>query len=421
VRRLTIAVLLMSATCFAQNRPAVLTLDEAIREAMANNLDVAASRYNIAIAEARQITASLRPNPVLTVSANHLDLLGTGYNANKGSGPNEFLLHTDFILERGGKREARMAAALAQKSQTELEFRDTMRRLILDVENAFVDFQIAKETLTVAQANYRTVNELASINRARVAAGDLAAVELKRAQVAALQIQTTVRQAELQIRQARIRLQLVLGRTNPSDTFDVSGELRRDPDPVEQLTITERARSLRPDLLAVRQSVARNQAELRLEIAQGKIDYTVGTEYIRQQAPGATGNSLGFTFSAPLPVFNRNQGEIVRARREVDQAGTVLRSLEQKIVSEASDAWQRYSTARSLLEDIEHNMLVPAREVRDTTEYSYRRGEASLIEFLDAQRAFNDSILTYNDARANYARSLYLIDAVTGMDAVQTK
>jgi len=66
-------------------------------------------------------------------------------------------------------------------------------------------------------------------------------------------------------------------------------------------------------------------------------------------------------------------------------------------------------------------MLTSAKEVRDTTEYSYKRGEASLIEFLDAQRAFNDSILSYNDARANYARSLYLIDAVAGADAVQTK
>ena len=59
-------------------------------------------------------------------------------------------------------------------------------------------------------------------------------------------------------------------------------------------------------------------------------------------------------------------------------------------------------------------MLSKAKSVRDTTEYSYRRGEASLVEFLDAQRAFNDVNQTFNEARANYARSLYLIDAVSG-------
>ncbi|HBY61418.1 MAG TPA: TolC family protein, partial [Solibacterales bacterium] len=55
-----------------------------------------------------------------------------------------------------------------------------------------------------------------------------------------------------------------------------------------------------------------------------------------------------------------------------------------------------------------------ARSVRDTTEYSYKRGEASLVEYLDAQRAFNDAMQTFNDARASYARSLYWIDTVSG-------
>lgn len=418
MKRLTLTLLLAGRVGLCQN---VVTLDEAIREAVANNLDLAAGKYNISIAEARQITAALRPNPVLTVSANHLDLLGTGYAAAKGAGPNEYAVHTDFILERGGKREARIAAALAQKSQTELEFRDAMRRLILDVEYAYVDLQSAKEALRLTQDNFRTVSALAEINKARVQAGDLAAVELKRSQVAALQIETTVRQAELQLRQVRNRLQLVLGRTSPNDSFDVTTDLRRDPAPDDRVTVAERARALRPDLLAARQSIVRNQASLRVEIAQGRVDYTVGTEYVHQQAPNATGNSLGFTFSAPLPVFNRNQGEIVRARREMDQAGATLRGLEQRIDAEVSDAWQRYATAKTLLDDIERNMLTAAREVRDTTEYSYRRGEASLIEFLDAQRAFNDSVLSYNDARSAYARSLYLLDAVAGSDAVQTK
>jgi cobalt-zinc-cadmium efflux system outer membrane protein len=317
-----------------------------------------------------------------------------------------------------------MELAQAQKSLAELGFRDTMRRLIFDVQSACVDVQAAKEVLVLAQENYKTVSALAAINANRVAAGDLAAVELKRSQVAALQIQTAVRQAELQLHQARTHLQLVLGRTTASDDIDVGGDLRRETTPVILDTIRERAQTRRPDLLAARQSSARNQAELRLEIAQGRVDFTVGTEYVHQQASGGLGNALGFTFSAPLPVFNKNQGEILRARREIEQSALTIRSLELKIAAEVTDAWQRHSVARGLLEEIEKTMLTQARDVRDTTEYSYRRGEASLIEFLDAQRAFNDAIQTYNDARANYARSLYLIDSVTaaaGAEAVQTK
>jgi outer membrane protein, heavy metal efflux system len=79
-----------------------------------------------------------------------------------------------------------------------------------------------------------------------------------------------------------------------------------------------------------------------------------------------------------------------------------------------TSAHQQCVVARDTLESIEREMLSEAREVRDITEYSYRRGEASFLEFLDAQRAFNETMQSYNGARAEYARSLYLLDSSTG-------
>ena len=87
----------------------------------------------------------------------------------------------------------------------------------------------------------------------------------------------------------------------------------------------------RPDLLEVRQTQARNQADLRLQIAQGRIDYSAGMEYRRQQGVNGTGNSLGFFVSAPLPVFNRNQGEILRAQREIGQAAAQIHAQEARV------------------------------------------------------------------------------------------
>jgi outer membrane protein, heavy metal efflux system len=407
-------LLLLWAVCAAsaQVRP-VMTVEDAIRESIANNLELAAARYNISVAEARQITARLRPNPVLSTSADHLDVLGTGYNNVNNAGPNEYALRTDFIVERGGKRAARIELAAAGKTLAELGFRDSVRRLIFDVESAALDVQLAKENLTLAQANLRSLTGIVDINTARVRTGDLAGVELNRSQIAAMQYQTAVRQAELQLRQAKTRLLLLLGRQDASQDFDIEGPIRRDADALKLDDIQSRAHIQRPDLLEVRQTQARNQAELRLQIAQGRIDYTAGMEYRRQQGINGTGNSLGFFVSAPLPVFNRNQGEIVRARREIDQARATVHALEARVNNEIATAWQQYSTSRGLLEDIEARMLGTAKQVRETTEYSYRRGEATLVEFLDAQRAFNDVMQSFNEARASYARSLYLIDSVT--------
>lgn len=411
--RICLLLTLVPLALWAQTPAAApLTLDEAVREAVAHNLDLAAARYNISVAEARQITAALRPNPVLTASADHLDLLGTGYNTINNGGPNEYSLRTDFVLERGRKREARMNLAAAERGLAQLGFEDAMRRLMFDVAGAFVDAQSARENLALAEDNLRTLNGIVEINTVRVRTGDLAGVELERSQVAALQYETAVKQAELRLRQSKTALLLLLGRPGGA-SLEVTGALRRDQKALALEQVRSSALERRPDLLAVKQAQARTQADLRLQLAQGKIDYTAGVEYRRQQAANAYGNSIGLFFSAPLPVFNRNQGEIARAGRELDQAGAQIRALTARVNNEVDASWQQYDTARTLLESIEETVLAKARSVRERTDYSYRRGEASFVEFLDAQRAFNDVMQSYNDARAGYARSLYLIDAVT--------
>jgi cobalt-zinc-cadmium efflux system outer membrane protein len=416
--RKLLPLLLLSCTLVAQ-APQVLTLDQAIEQALVNNLDLSAARYGISVPQAREITARLRPNPVLSLSGDHLDLLGTGFNAINNAGPNEFAWRTDFILERGGKRAARMNLASLETSLAELRFRDALRRLVLDVETAFVDVQLAKENLQLAQENLASLNAIVKINTERVRTGDLAPVELERSRLAAMQYETAVRKADLELRQAKTRLQLLLGRSTTSIEIDVTGPIRRDQQRLELAQIRTLAQTQRPDLLEMRQTQVRNQADLRLQLAQGRVDYSTGVEYRRQQGIAGTGNSLGFFFSAPLPVFNRNQGEIARAEREIQQAKAQILALEARIDSEIASAWQQYTTSRELLEDIEERMVAKARDVRNTTEYSYRRGEASLVEFLDAQRAFNEIMQSYNEARANYAKSLYLIDSVTATSITQ--
>src|SRR6185369_12210911 len=98
-KRLFLLPLLAGSIALAQTATPI-TLDAAVREAVANNLDLMAGRFGITVAKAREITARLRPNPVVSLSADHLDLLGTGFNAANNAGPNEFAWRTDFILER---------------------------------------------------------------------------------------------------------------------------------------------------------------------------------------------------------------------------------------------------------------------------------------------------------------------------------
>jgi cobalt-zinc-cadmium efflux system outer membrane protein len=196
--------------------------------------------------------------------------------------------------------------------------------------------------------------------------------------------------------------------------FDVKGTLRRDPARVEIQPLRQQAQEMRPDILALVRSQARSTADLKLQLAQSKIDYTVGTQFHRQQSPTGTGSSLGVFLSVPLPVFNRNQGEIERARLEYRQLEARLSALRASVAAEVESSYEQYAIASTMLGNLETDMLEQSREVRRTAEESYRAKKISLLEFLDARRAYTDTMQSYNDARASHARSLYSMEAVTG-------
>jgi cobalt-zinc-cadmium efflux system outer membrane protein len=390
----------------------VLTLEDAVREAVKHNLNLLAERFNLPVAQARIVQARLRPNPILMAGLDYQDWLGTGFTQANAGGPPEGTTRVDFPIERGHKRAYRIEVAQELLSVAQLQLANTTRQLILDVQNAFNDVVRAKESLDLARQNLKALDAIVEVNAARVRAGDLAKVELLRSRLAALQFNNAVRQAELRLTTARKQLQLLLGRSGPP-AFDVAAPTvaRVSVPPLPEL-IAESLR-LRPDLEALRRDQARSLADLRLQIAQGKIDYDVAVQY-HGQYDTAHANSLALFFTIPLPVWSRNQGEIARARIENDQTQARIKAQQAVVTSEVENAYAQYTTSLSLLETIESEMLQQARDVREITEFSYRRGEASLIEFLDAQRAFNDTMQSYSDARAEYARSLYLLESTTG-------
>lgn len=404
---------LLAGRSWAQGPAVPLALDQAVQEAVKNNLNLLAEKYNLSVADARILTAGLKPNPVITTGFDYQDFLFEGFdNANNG-GPPEWTGRIDWLFERGRKRERRLEVARAAKTVAELNLLNTTRQLIFDVSSAFVDVQAAQESLALAQENLRSFNEIVDINNLRVKAGDLAPVELMRSRVAALQFRNAVRQGELKLRTAQNRLRALLGRSVVANPPSVVPDLRRDLPLLAIEEVRQQASEMRPDLQAITRDQARSLADVRLQLAQGKVDYTVGVQYHRQYH-NSHADALGVFVQAPLPIFNRNQGEVARAQSESRQLEARLRALRHDISTEVQNAYDTYSTARLQLESIEKDLLPEAKQVREITQYSYRRGEASFLEFLDAQRAYNDTVQSFNDARADYARSLYLIDSVTG-------
>src|SRR5215475_5267330 len=201
-----------------------LTLDEAINESIASNLSLIAEGYNLSVAEAKIITARLRPNPVLTVEGDHLPLLGTEFNSINMAGPPEYAVRTDFILERGGKRDDRIAVAENNKEVVRAQLQNTIRLLVLDVQNAFVDVLQARDNLNLARENLNAFAQIVGVNETRVRSGDLAEVEYLRTQLAQLQFENNVHQAELRLATTEAKLRLLIGRKRNDPAFQAVGD-----------------------------------------------------------------------------------------------------------------------------------------------------------------------------------------------------
>jgi len=412
----SVAACVVAGASIASAQPA--TIDQAVNEAIAKNLSLVAERLNIAVADSAVMTAALRPNPVLSGSADHLDWLGTGFDDANGAGPSEYALRVDVPFERGRKRELRMDLATAAKSVAEAQLAETIRKLKLDVTLAAIDVLEAKSKLTLARQNLESLERLVDLNSRRLTSGALAPLEVTRSRVAMLQYRGSVKAAELNVGQTRLKLQTLVGRRPSDPLIDVDEPLATRPaeEPADVDALQASARTSRPDVLALRRDQARTQADMRLQVAQGRVDYTIGAEYRRQQGINGTGNSVGFFVSVPLPVFNRNQGEIARAGAEHTKADRSLDALETSVAGEVASAYQEFESARQLLADMERDLIKPAADARAGTAYVYQAGATSLLDVLDAQRAFNDTMDTYYSAQAAYRRAEARLSLVSGVD-----
>jgi cobalt-zinc-cadmium efflux system outer membrane protein len=397
-----------------------LTIRQAIEEAIQHNLTLLAERSRLAVADAALVTARLRPNPVTSASADHLDWLGTGFNEVNNGGPPEYALRVDVPFERGSKRDKRIAVASIERTIAEAEFANAVRQLQMDVTLACVDVLAARATRTVVADTLHALEELSRVNRARVTAGAIPPVESMRADVAMLQFRANAVRAELDLATATARLRTLLGRpvNDPVELADGLGGPDQSPVP-ELARVQEVALGSRPDLRALQLGRDRSIADLRLQEAIGRIDYTVGAEYRRQDGVSGRSNSLGFFFSAPLPIWNRNQGEIARAGAQGDQAALQIDARRAEVQAEVQTAFHEFVTTRDLVAAMQRDLLTPATSARDIAAYTYRAGASSLLELLDAQRAFNDSMQSFLDAQASLRRAAARLNAAVGTEVVK--
>ncbi|CRL99536.1 MULTISPECIES: TolC family protein [Pseudomonas] len=401
VRSLLGATALWMAASVAQAQ--TLTLDAALRTAFANNPDLAAAQWEIDIAQGGRQQAGLIPNPVASWDAED-----TRRNARTTT------VKLSQTLELGGKRDARIDLATQAQVAAALTLEQQRNSLRADVIDSYYGALRAQERLALAQRSLALAERGLVIAKGRVSAGKSSPVEATRAQVQLSEIRLEMNRAQVGLTDAYRRLAASTGSTAPDfDTVAAQKQAAPSLPPCAQLLArVEQTTQLRLAELRIRQG----EASVNLEKAQRipDLDVSIGSQYDASTRERI--NLVGV--SIPIPLFNRNQGNVLAANRRADQARDLRNAVELRLRAETLQALALWRTANTEVQTFNQQILPAAQSAVDSATRGFEMGKFNFLDVLDAQRTLIAARTQYLTATAQATDAWVRLERIYG-DLVQ--
>jgi len=373
------------------------------------NPTLQAQAQSIESNRAGEITAGLRPNPQFqndTTSAT----LG---------------IYQEF--EMAGKRPARVESARLATSISHTDFVNSRRALIFNLRQAFVAALLAKSDLDFARDNLSNYQKVIDLNRLMLEQGAISRADFLKIELQMLQFQTDVDDATLALKTAKATLRALIGAPNFPQEFDIQGELRAVPLEKSLSELQQLAIANRPDLKSAETGRQKAFADIRLAKANRWPDPTIGTSLLHtgNEIGGPSwfqpfypkdrvSNAMGLGVSIPIPLFNRNQGEVARAKSEQLRADFLAQAVRNQVLQDVETAHASFESSRERVRLYEQTYLSRAKESLDIEEFSFRNGAASILDFLDAERTYRAIQLAYRQQLAAYLTNLAQLETAVG-------
>ena len=387
----------------AQQQLDRVSVDEALQLALRQSPTVRAQQAALASTKAGETTAALRPNP-------SMNFLAEQFKPGASQQDTQYTVNVGQPLELGGKRGRRIDSARAATQIASYQLEDIRRQITLQVRSAFAGALIAREQLALAQENVKTLDDTERIQRLRAEKGDISQLELLRIQVQRFTFERDAADARQALSAAKIALRTAAGAEHIAEDFEVVGELGFKEVSLDKAVLMRRALDNRPDLRAAEADRERARADHRLARANAWWDITPQIEYQRI----GPDNTIGFGFSLPIRIFDRNQGEIARTQAEISRVDAVREATALQVLAALETDRQIALTQRERVVSLRDVYLPKATVARDTVEFAYRRGGQSLLDFLDAQRSYRETALAHLQALGAYLSAVYQLEADIG-------
>jgi cobalt-zinc-cadmium efflux system outer membrane protein len=388
-----------------------ITLEDAIQMALQHNHNLLAARTTIQQSQAEETTANLRPNPVLLGDAQFLPVFQPSqFSSDYIDNTAQFDLGVSYLFERGKKRQHRLQAVRDQTAVTRSQVADNERRLTFSVAAQFVNVELAESTLELANEDLKSFHNSVDISESRYKAGDISEDDLLKIKLQLLQFQTDVSAARLARVQGLSDLRQLLGYESIVADYDVAGSFDYQPVKGNLEDFQAKALQTRPDLRAAQQGVTAANSQYQLQKAIGKKDVTAQISYTHLSDI----NNLSLFGQIQVPIFDRNQGEIARTGFAITQAQEQEKFANGQVLTDVRDAFENLRSTDQIVALYRSGYLDQAQQSRDISEYSYRHGAASLLDFLDAERSYRATELAYRQALASYLIALEQLREAVG-------
>lgn len=390
--------------------PTTLTLSAANDRFLERNLNIEAARLRVSGAEAARVAARFRPRPSMTISAENLKI----------GGPTQFdrLYEAGAVftqpVELGGQRTARRELADRSVTVAEVQLTSVIRQKQLQMRVAFFEVLLAQALVDLEADNQTNFGELVRYNNVRLEEGEISPGEMIKVRLEKIKYDSNIASSKLALTQAKIRLLEVLGETEFSmvDQLSVREPFDFRDYPIDPAQLREKALENQPELKIAEAEVARAEASLRLERARGSgtIEPYAGYKRVGPDNTAVAGVTI------PLPIGNRNQGEIARAEAELKIAQSLSQQAKNKALADVQSAISAFETAREQIRAYEAGVLRQADESRDITLLSYREGAVDLVILLDSQRTRNEVRSAYYKSLQSFYTALFQLEMISGME-----
>lgn len=368
----------------AKEPPGLLRLNDAIRLALSASPELAASVREVDAQEGAVVQAGLWRNPELA------SVLEDRQKATRTT-----TVQINQPIELGGKRSARIEVAERGRDIATAELNAKQAELRANVITAFFDVLAAQERVKIAQSLLELAQRSTLAASRRVAAGKISPVEETKARVAEAAVRVDLAQANSDLVNARKRLTATWG--NPAPRFErADGQAEVLPDLPPTETLDQRF-AASPGLQRAQLELERRKSIVELEKARRVPDITVSLGNKHNEEIGR--NQAVFGIAIPIPVFDRNQGNLLESLRRRDKAEEELSATQVRLSTELAVAYEQLKTSRLEAESLQRDIVPGAQSAFDAATIGFSAGKFSFLEVLDAQR-------TLFQAKSQYLRAL---------------